>query len=110
LKCTTCHSGAEKVERAAFPKVEQCKACHTAASWKAPAIPTQRVYRLRDFVVFSHARHVSVAKVECARCHGEVSKADVVTLEVEHTMKSCMDCHRERKATNECNVCHELGQ
>lgn len=65
---------------------------------------------MRDFIFFSHVRHVSDAKVECARCHGDVTKADTVTLEVEHTMRSCMDCHRERKATNECNVCHELGQ
>jgi hypothetical protein len=30
--------------------------------------------------------------------------------EVEHTMKACMDCHRERKATLTCAACHELGQ
>lgn len=110
MKCSACHTGAEKAERAAFPKAAQCKVCHTAADWKQPEIPSRRVYRMRDFVVFSHAQHVVAGKVECARCHGDVTKADVVTLVVEHTMKSCMDCHRERKVTNECNVCHELGQ
>ncbi|MEP7363524.1 MAG: cytochrome c3 family protein [Acidobacteriota bacterium] len=110
LKCTSCHTGAEKAELAAFPKADQCKVCHTAADWKQPDIPTQRVYTVRDFVVFSHARHVSVAKVECARCHGDVAKAGTVTLEVEHSMKTCMACHKERGATNACNVCHELGQ
>jgi c(7)-type cytochrome triheme protein len=100
----------ERAERAAFPKVEQCTVCHAGADWKAPAIPSQVVYTVRDFVVFSHARHVYVAKVECARCHGDVAASDTVTREVVHNMKSCMACHKERGATNACNVCHELGQ
>lgn len=105
-----CHTGAEKAERAAFPQAAQCTVCHNAADWKAPAIPSQRVYQQRDFVVFSHARHVTTGKVACVACHGEVTKADAVTAEVEHTMKSCMACHKERGASNACNVCHELGQ
>lgn len=110
LKCVVCHTGAEKGERASFPKAAQCTVCHNGAEWKAPEMPSRRVYQLRDFVVFSHARHVTEARVGCAKCHGEVAQSDVVTLEVEHTMKSCMECHTERRATNVCNVCHELGQ
>jgi hypothetical protein len=110
LKCATCHTGVERVEKASFPKADQCKVCHPAADWKQPTVPSQRVYTLRDFVVFSHARHVVAAKIECVRCHGDVAKSDTVTLEVDHNMKSCMACHKERGATNACNVCHELGQ
>ncbi|MBN8731909.1 MAG: cytochrome c3 family protein [Acidobacteria bacterium] len=110
LKCVVCHTGAEKGERASFPKAAQCMVCHNGAEWKAPEIPSQRVYQQRDFVVFSHARHVTAGKVMCATCHGEVAQADVVVLAVEHTMKSCMACHKERGASNACNVCHELGQ
>jgi len=73
------------------------------------AIPSRRVYKLPDFVVFSHAKHL-VAKVECARCHGPVNERDRLTLEVEHTMKACVDCHRQTKATIVCTACHELGQ
>ena len=99
-----------KADKAAFPKAAQCTVCHNGAEWKAPEIPSQRVYQQRDFVVFSHARHVTAGKVACATCHGEVAQADVVTLAVEHTMKNCMACHKERAASNACNVCHELGQ
>ncbi|MCC7234049.1 MAG: cytochrome c3 family protein [Bryobacterales bacterium] len=108
--CTQCHTGAEKAERAGFPTAASCTVCHAHAGWSAPSIPSRRVYRQPDFVVFSHARHVSAGKVECATCHGDVNRTDRVALEVEHTMKTCMACHAQRKASNACNVCHELGQ
>lgn len=110
LQCTQCHAGAVNQDRAGFPKAAVCAVCHAAAGWSAPAIPSLRVYRQRDFVVFSHARHVSAGKVECVTCHGDVNLSDRVTLQVEHTMKTCMACHAQRKASNACNVCHELGQ
>jgi hypothetical protein len=64
-------------------------------------IPSRPVQKLPDFVFFSHARHVS-GKVECATCHA--------AFEVRYTMKACVDCHRQAKATLVCTACHELGQ
>lgn len=72
-------------------------------------IPWARVYRLADYVFFSHARHAK-GQVECASCHGPVELRDRLVQEVSINMKSCMDCHRARNASNTCTVCHELGQ
>jgi formate-dependent nitrite reductase cytochrome c552 subunit len=73
------------------------------------SIPTKRVYKLPDFVIFSHARHLN-AKIDCVRCHGPVQERDRVDLEVDHSMKACLNCHRQSKATVVCLSCHELGQ
>jgi hypothetical protein len=107
LKCVQCHPNAEKAERAGFPAVAGCRTCHTEMAPRA--IPEQRVYELRDFVIFSHARHAD-SKLECANCHGNVNAMEKVEVVRSTKMASCMDCHREYKATLECNVCHELGQ
>ncbi|MBM3813824.1 MAG: cytochrome c3 family protein [Acidimicrobiia bacterium] len=108
LNCAFCHSGAAKAERAGFPKATTCRTCHTSFPDDAK-FPAQRVYRLADYVFFSHASHVN-AKVDCARCHGPVNERPVLTKEVDHTMKACVDCHKEHKATVVCTACHELGQ
>ena len=108
MKCVQCHTKVETAERAGFPAVAQCKVCHTEMGERT--IPSQRLYEIRDFVVFSHARHVVAAKLECAGCHGAVYEQAVLKVERPTTMKACMDCHREHKATLSCTACHELGQ
>jgi hypothetical protein len=72
-------------------------------------IPWVRVYRLPDFVFFSHAKHAT-GKVACGECHGPVEDRDALAAEIVHNMKTCMNCHAVRKASNKCHVCHELGQ
>lgn len=108
MKCVQCHTQADKAERAGFPPLAQCKVCHTEMGERT--IPSQRLYEIRDFVVFSHARHVAAAKLECAACHGAVYEQAVLKVERSTAMKACMDCHREHKATLSCTACHELGQ
>jgi hypothetical protein len=96
---------------AGFPETAQCRVCHLQPDWPAPAeIPSRRVQEQRDYVVFSHAKHTVAAKIDCSACHGQVLARDVLTMEVKHNMKWCMDCHRQQKATLACNACHELGQ
>jgi hypothetical protein len=122
IPCKLCHPNAGTAERAGMPSTAQCMACHEAIKKDSPliqklaafqkeekAISWVRVYRLRDFVFFSHRTH-SNAKVACGECHGPVEQRDALAAEVIHNMKSCMECHRVRKARNECHVCHELGQ
>jgi Zn finger protein HypA/HybF involved in hydrogenase expression len=111
LNCSRCHEGVGKNERAGFPKAEtQCRVCHAGPDWKAPAIPSRRVWEQPDYVVFSHARHVREAALDCAVCHGAVAAKDVLAVEFRHSMKWCMACHKQRQATLACNACHELGQ
>jgi hypothetical protein len=122
IQCKFCHTTVETGERASFPAAVKCMTCHRAVKKDSPAIrrlaalpadaklaPGERVYKVADFVVFSHARHRK-ADVECRSCHGRVEDSDVITLEVPPAMKFCMDCHKIRQAALECNTCHELGQ
>jgi len=96
--------------------------CHRAVKTESPDIkrlaalpadarpfPTRRVYELADFVFFSHARHRR-AEIDCRDCHGAVMEHDVVTRQAATTMKACVDCHKSRRASVACNLCHELSQ
>ncbi|MBM3727505.1 MAG: cytochrome c3 family protein [Acidobacteria bacterium] len=107
LKCTVCHTGAEAAERARFPTVAQCRVCHTEIADRK--IPLRRVLRLPDLVFFSHARHVA-AKLECSGCHGDVAGMDVMKVGRGASMKDCIACHKEHRATIVCTACHELSQ
>ncbi len=69
----------------------------------------QRVYRIPDFVFFSHARHKKAA-VDCAQCHGPVYADDARQAFLPATMKACVDCHKASKASVSCTICHELNQ
>ena len=121
-QCTMCHRNAAKAERAGLPAAAECMACHSAIMKDSPRIrelavfhkedkpiPWVRVYRLPDFVFFSHGTHVN-GKVQCAECHGPVDQRETLAAEVKHNMKTCMACHSARGASNKCHVCHELGQ
>jgi hypothetical protein len=68
-----------------------------------------RVYKVPDFVFFNHSSHVK-AQVECQTCHGPIETRDVLAREVSTSMTTCMDCHVGRNVSNECNMCHDLGQ
>ena len=107
LKCTACHATAETQAQAGMPAVARCRTCH--AEMAALPARSARVYRVKDFVLFPHGAHAE-AKVGCATCHGEVYAAAKLQLARPVTMAACVACHKERKATVACNVCHELGQ
>ncbi|MFN3325297.1 MAG: PQQ-binding-like beta-propeller repeat protein [Bryobacteraceae bacterium] len=121
-KCVDCHTTAAKAERAGIPDAAQCMTCHRTVRSESPhvaairaflekrsAIPWERVYRVPDFVFFSHAKHVN-GGVQCADCHGPVAEREVLAKEVSTSMDACMSCHVQRKASTDCGVCHELGQ
>ncbi len=109
MACTKCHAVEGKGALMGFPGEAQCKVCHTTMAAAQSSFPTKRIYRLPDFVFFSHKVHLD-AKAECARCHGDVAASHTVKLDIPPKMKMCVDCHRETKASIECFVCHELGQ
>ncbi|HEU0121020.1 MAG TPA: cytochrome c3 family protein [Bryobacteraceae bacterium] len=107
LACTFCHKSAARAERAGFPAWKTCATCHPDK--REETIPSQRVYRLPDFVFFSHVRHVA-AKTECSVCHGDVKTQEKIELAQPLKMAVCVDCHKANKATVACTACHELGQ
>ena len=117
LKCNGCHAMPGKGEAATFPSESLCMGCHASVKRDSPSIqklagfakdkkpiPWVRIYRLPDYVWFSHKVHVRTAA--CETCHGAVGERSVLANEKPITMASCMACHDEVEAPNECNTCH----
>ncbi len=120
--CLDCHAGATEKDSAGLPSTELCMACHETIKAQSPEIKKLaeahrrgekvkwvRVYRIPDFVFFSHANHTK-AGVQCQECHGAVEKRDRLMKEVSTSMVACMNCHAARKAPTGCTACHQLGQ
>jgi hypothetical protein len=121
LACTDyCHETAARGPVAGLPSVKTCMICHDAIATDRPLIQQVADYQMRGFdipwqrvygftqeahVRFDHAPHLR-AEVECATCHGDVAMQGVARPSVEHTMGFCVDCHRERQASNDCLTCH----
>jgi hypothetical protein len=123
LKCAYCHATAPSAAKAASPTASRCLTCHQAGSGNqslvqhlkdlrpnqeiSPAVP---VYRLPDFIFFSHARHAA-GNIDCAACHGDVWIQNIIQKpSLPLKMKACVDCHRSHNASTACTVCHELSQ
>lgn len=56
-----------------------------------------RIHNLPDFVYFNHSQHVTVAGLECQKCHGPVEEMDEMRQFSPLTMGWCIDCHKETK-------------
>jgi hypothetical protein len=56
-----------------------------------------RLHNLPDHVFFSHAQHVSIAKVDCKQCHGAVAEMDIMKQTSDLSMGWCINCHRQTK-------------
>ncbi|MBK9167222.1 MAG: cytochrome c3 family protein [Bryobacterales bacterium] len=120
LKCAQCHPIPEPGDFATLPKTEICMACHKAvkkdsphilklAAWheQGERIRWAPVYRIPDWVSFSHQRHTAVKDVTCGSCHGPVATRDVLQREKNLSMAACMSCHRATGASNDCVLCHD---
>ena len=122
LPCTTCHQSVEAQTFAGLPQTETCLTCHAAALTKNPEeekirqfaskkemIPWKRVYQMPRDVFFSHRRHVVLAKVECAACHGKMAEQLTPPTRplVNQSMGWCINCHQEKRASVDCNACHK---
>ena len=56
-----------------------------------------RVHNLPDFVYYNHAQHVTVAGLQCQKCHGPVEEMDELYQYSPLTMGWCIDCHKQTK-------------
>ncbi|WP_046755171.1 cytochrome c3 family protein [Kordia jejudonensis] len=54
-----------------------------------------RIHNLPDFVYFNHSQHVTVAGVDCQKCHGQIQEMEIVEQHSPLTMGWCINCHRE---------------
>lgn len=121
IGCTSpCHVGVTRGPVAGLPSVRTCMICHIRIATDRPRIQQiaalqaqgldlawQRVYGYPSeaHVRFDHAPHIR-AKVECSTCHGAIDQQTVAQRNVNMTMGFCVNCHTERKASNDCLTCH----
>ncbi len=120
MQCTDCHVGAIKGDAAQIPTISKCMLCHQFIATDLPEVvrlkaywdrkhevPWKRVYGFENkaAVQFRHAPHAR-AEIACETCHGDVKSMTVAVPAVEHTMGTCVSCHRENKASDDCLACH----
>ena len=107
MECQYCHAGTEDRAVATMPSVELCMGCHqlvgtnlavidslSGYAARNQPIPWNRVYKLPEFVQFSHQAHLRNA-LECADCHGPVEEMDRIYKAQRLTMGWCLECHRQ---------------
>ena len=120
LKCVECHAVPDPGDFAEIATTEKCMSCHVAIKTDSPhiqkltdfhkrgeAIPWEPVYLVPDYVFFSHRVHLDKAQAQCTDCHGPVGEREALAKEREISMAACMDCHRAKSASIECNFCHD---
>jgi hypothetical protein len=120
LVCTDCHESVERGPRASIPGVNTCMICHSQIATDRPLIQQmaqmqekgldfawQRVYDYPSsaHVRFEHSPHIR-AGVECSTCHGDQKSQTVARRMVDMDMGFCVNCHREKQASNDCLTCH----
>ncbi len=121
LTCDTCHQYYEQYSVAGLPKTDVCMTCHAAPLASSPEeekvraygergeeIPWVKVHRIPEHSYFSHRRHVTLGKVDCAVCHGDMTQrtTPVTKPAVSLTMDWCVSCHEQRQAATDCSACH----
>ena len=119
ISCAYCHRYASESSVAGVPSVELCAGCHLVVAPSSPEvqkvmsfrnnqqpIPWERVYRVPEFVYFSHEMHIA-ADVSCESCHGNVAAMDQVSKAQPITMGWCLSCHRSQGASTDCWTCHK---
>lgn len=95
--CETCHANYEPQYKAGR-KADDFHAVETAPA--AMLLP-------KNHIKMNHKAHAD-AGVQCATCHGDLSKVQVATRENSlPVMNTCMDCHNGRKAPDACRTCHQ---
>ncbi len=112
--CLYCHSGAETSKSAGIPPTSVCMNCHlivrngtrtgafeiakiVKAYDSAAPVNWVRIHSLPDHVYFNHSQHVSVAKLACQECHGQVQEMDRIQQVGDLSMGWCINCHRTKK-------------
>ena len=120
LPCTFCHVGVDQGPEARIPGVNVCMSCHSSiatdrpeikkiAAYKARGeeIPWVRVYNYSPsaHVKFNHAPHIR-AGMQCAACHGDMTTQTTAERKVNLNMGYCIQCHREKQVSVDCDVCH----
>jgi hypothetical protein len=120
VECIDCHSTVDTQAAATLPSVSKCMLCHEKVATDGPGVTVLREYaekrrevpwaRIYEFaesahVKFRHAPHIQ-ASISCESCHGDVASMTTASPVVKHTMGTCVSCHRQNQASDDCAVCH----
>jgi hypothetical protein len=121
LTCEECHINVNTHARAMIPNIQLCSDCHDdpeteneqeriVAEYVTQDIQIEwkQIHIVPDHAYFSHRRHVAIAEIECADCHGDVAQMEHPFEQsyVLIDMDWCLDCHEERAIPKDCYVCH----
>ena len=137
IDCQYCHSGAATSKNASIPSANVCMNCHNsvtasekyggeispeiqkiynAIDWD-PATRTYgdntkpiewiRIHNLPDLAYFNHSQHVTIAGIECQRCHGPIETMEEVYQYSPLTMKWCIECHKETEVNSKDNAYYD---
>ncbi len=120
INCLFCHNSPEFSRESGIPTTNVCMICHnkiksgtrtgrfeinkiTESFKNKIPIAWLKIHNLPDHVFFSHAQHVSVGKIECKTCHGDIENMHVTRQYASLSMGWCVKCHRETKVQFEEN-------
>ena len=123
--CEACHVYVMELAAAGTPTLKECLDCHDGVQSEKPEdkkeekkleiyakqereIPWVRLPSLDRHTYFSHFQHATLSKIKCETCHGDIAKTSAIpgTPAYKFTMKWCLHCHEERKASTDCLICH----
>ncbi len=117
--CQECHQLSSDGWTMGYPGEEKCMTCHATIEADSPAIrrlaaydaakarvPWVQIYKVPDYVYFSHRTHLKKAKLDCEICHGPVREREVLTKEKPTSMQACISCHKKMSAPVGCRTCH----
>lgn len=117
VACIACHEGAEESDRAGMPTKDVCLTCHAEKKdqplkdfeKKIAETPelTFDLWNKSPDLKFSHAKHFEKGYA-CKDCHGAVEETRSLGEDVVASMATCIECHTEKKAANECATCHQV--
>lgn len=123
LKCEECHAGVLNSASATLPGIKVCMGCHKDEPLSngpeekkllhylknKQEIVWKRLYKNPVHVYFSHNRHVSVGKLACEKCHGNMGIAVKPPQRalVDMDMGYCISCHKKNDIDTSCIICHK---
>lgn len=121
--CMNCHKSiaevADTTATAEYSKAfydGEIQKLYTAVGWdatnqkytgKTSPVKWVRIHNLPDFAYFNHSQHVTVAGIECQKCHGPVQTYEIQKQFAPLTMGWCIKCHRETDVKMEGNAYYD---
>lgn len=121
LGCEFCHKYFRTGAHSGLPDGQTCSFCHsvvvgeneeaarlTELLGRSEPLQFNKLFRLPDYVFYTHRRHVAIGGLECSECHGGIAETERAPERplVEIKMAFCVDCHEERDVTTDCTACH----